>query len=80
MQDTTNEISKKQHEIFMKKPLKERFLLNLDLTEFVREMTKRRILSKKPGLSKKELKIEIFKEFYSDIFSEKEISIITAHF
>jgi len=80
MHDTTNEIYKKQHEIFMKKSLKERFLLNLDLTEFVREMTKRRILSKRPGLSKKELKIEVFKEFYSDIFSENEIKKITAKF
>ena len=44
MKDTSVEIYKIQHDIFMRKPLKERFLLNLDLTEFVCEMTKKRIL------------------------------------
>ncbi len=80
MKDTSDEIYKIQHDIFMKKPLKERFLLNLDLTEFVREMTKRRILKANPGISKKELKAEIFKETYSDIFSKEEINKITARF
>ena len=80
MRDTTDEIYKIQHDIFMKKPLKERFQLNLDLTEFVREMAKRRILSKNPKISDKELKSEIFKEFYSDIFSESEINKIIAKF
>ncbi|MCD4795072.1 MAG: hypothetical protein K8R54_17710 [Bacteroidales bacterium] len=42
MIDTPDEIYKIQHDIFMKKPLKERFLLNLELTEFEREKTKRR--------------------------------------
>lgn len=80
MKDTTDEIYKIQHDIFMKKPVKERFLLNLDLTEFVREMTKRRILSKNPNLSEKQLKTEIFKETYSDEFSEDEIKKITKKF
>ena len=80
MKDTPNEIYKIQHDIFMKKPLKERFLLNLGLTEFVREMTKRRIQKENPGISKKELKSKIFREYYSDEFSEEEIKKITAQF
>ena len=80
MKDTPDKIYKKQHDIFMKKSLKERFLLNLDLTEFVREMTKRRILKENPGISKKELKSKIFREYYSDEFSEEEIKKITARF
>ena len=80
MKDTSDEIYKIQHDIFMKKPLKERFLLNLDLTEFIREMTRRRILKANPGISEKELKTEIFKETYSDEFSEDEIKKITSRF
>ena len=78
MADTPDEIYKIQLDIFLKKPLKERFFLNLELTEFVREMTKRRILSENPGISEKKLKKEIFKEYYSDIFSKKEIKNITS--
>ena len=80
MKDTTDEIYKIQHDIFMKKPAKERFLLNLDLTEFVREMTKRRILKANLGISKKELKSKMFREYYSDVFSEDEIKKITSLF
>ncbi len=73
MQDTSDEIYKIQHDIFMKKNLKERFLLNLELTEFDIEMTKRRILKANIGISEKHLKEKIFREYYSDDFSEDEI-------
>ncbi len=76
MQDTPDFIYKKQHEIFMQKPVKERFFLNLELTEFVREMTKRRIIKQCPNLSEAELKCEMFKQSYSDIFSDKEMEKI----
>ena len=76
MQDTPDYIYKKQHEIFMQKPAKERFLLNLELTEFVREMTKRRIIKQYPNISKAELQCEMFKQSYSDLFSPKEMGKI----
>ncbi len=77
MKDTPDEIYKIQYEIFMKKSPEERFLLNLDLTEFIREMAKRRILSQNPEISQNELKVKMFEEFYSDVFNEKEIKNIT---
>lgn len=80
MQDTTEEIYKIQHDIFMKKPLKERFLLNLELTEFDREMTRRRILKANPEITEKEIKSKMFREYYSDEFSEDEIIKITELF
>jgi len=80
MHDTTEEIYDKQIEIFMKKPLKERFFLNLDLTEFIIEMTKKRIKAKNPDISDRNLKIEFFKEFYAGDFSQKEINQIIKAF
>ncbi len=80
MYDTSEEIYDKQFEIFMKKPLKERFLLNLDLTEFIIEMTKKRIKAKNKDISEKNLKIEFFKEFYAEDFTEEEINEIIKHF
>ncbi len=80
MQDTSDDIYKIQHDIFMKKSLKERFLLNIELTEFDREMTRRRIIKVNIGISEKELKAKIFREYYSDEFSEDEIIKITELF
>lgn len=80
MYDTSEEIYDKQFEIFMKKPLKERFLLNLDLTEFIIEMTKKRIKAKNKDISERNLKIEFFKEFYAEDFTEEEINEIIKHF
>jgi len=80
MYDTSEEIYDKQFEIFMKKPLKERFLLNLDLTEFIIEMTKKRIKAKNKDISERNLKIEFFKEFYAEDFTKEEINEIIKHF
>ena len=80
MNDTTEEIYKIQHDIFMKKPLKERFILNLELTEFMLKMTKIRVKKKHPKYNEKQIKSAIFREIYHDIFSEKEFNEITANF
>ncbi len=55
MKDTTDEIYKIQHDIFMQKSLKERFMLNLELTEFMREMTRIRIMKKHPEYNEKQI-------------------------
>ncbi len=80
MRDTPEEIYDKQIEIFMEKPVKERFFLNLDLTEFIIEMTKKRIKAKNPDISVRNLKIAFFKEFYTEDFSENELNEIASHF
>lgn len=77
MKDTPDFIYNKQFEIFNSKPLKERFLLNLELTEFVRAMTVKRILRIKPDLSENDLKIEVFRQTYSEYFTEKQKEIIS---
>jgi hypothetical protein len=76
MFDTTKDIYAKQFEIFNAKPLRERFLLNLELTEFVRETTRRRILRQNPNFTAKELKEEIFRQFYDDYFTTEQINKI----
>ncbi len=80
MKDTSDEIYKIQHDIFMQKPLKERFMLNLELTEFMREMTRIRIIKKHPEYNEKQIKSAVFREIYHDIFSEEEFREITKNF
>ncbi len=63
MKDTTEEIYRKQFEIFMAKPLKERFILNLELTEFVIETSKKRIKRENPDFTEIEIKKNFFVNF-----------------
>jgi hypothetical protein len=79
MKDTPDEITQKQLEIFYGKSVKERFLMNLELTEFVRDMTRRRILRKFPDITENELKAKIFREFYSEDFTEDIFKHICNH-
>jgi len=76
MKDTPDEIYAKQFAIFMAKPIKERFLLNLQLTELVRETTQRRIKRQHPEFNDDEVKIEMIKQFYSNDFSADEMEAI----
>ncbi len=76
MTDTQDYIYKKQFEIFFAKSLRERFLMNMELTEFVRETTKRRIKRLYPQLNEIEIKKEIFRQMYADIFSKDEMNEI----
>jgi hypothetical protein len=76
MTDTPDYIYKKQFEIFFLKSLKERFLMNLELSEFVRETTRRRIKRQNPVIEDIEIKKEIFKQTYSDVFSIQQMNDI----
>lgn len=76
MTDTPEYIYNKQFEIFYSKPLKERFLMNLELSEFVRETTRRRIKRQHPDFSEMEIKQEVFRQFYADTFTQEQMSRI----
>ncbi len=76
MNDTTPEIYERQFEIFFAKSLRDRFLMNLELTEFVRETTRRRIRRLNPDFSEFEVKKEMFRQFYCDCFSEEQMQDI----
>lgn len=80
MTDTPEYIFNKQFEIFFSKPLKERLLMNFEMTEFVREATRRRIKRNHPEYSELDIKIEMFKQFYSDYFSVQQLNSIVNHF
>jgi hypothetical protein len=51
-------------------------LLTEHLTEFVREMTRRRILKKSPGMPEGEVKAEMFRQFYSGEFTMETVEDI----
>lgn len=76
MIDTTEYIYRKQFEIFYIKPLKERFMLNLELSEFVRETSRRRIKRENPHFSEMEIKQEVFRQFYADTFTKEQMNRI----
>jgi len=76
MKDTADKVIHKQLEIFLSKPTRERFLLNLELTEFVREMIRRRILRKAPCMPDNEIKAEMFREMYIGEFPPDKLNEI----
>jgi len=80
MTDTPDYIYAKQFEIFFSKPPKERVLRNLAMTEFVRETTRRRIKRQNPKFSDLEVKIEMFRQFYSNEFTPDEMENIIKGF
>jgi len=76
MLDTTDEIIQKQREILLSKTLKERFLIGAETITFGRVLVESSIKQKNPNISELDLKVEVFKRYYSDIFSDDEIQVI----
>jgi hypothetical protein len=76
--DTPKEIDQKQMEIFFSRPLKERIRLNFELSDFIREMARRRILRRSPGMPEYEMKAALFQEFYQSEFSDEDMERICA--
>jgi len=76
MTDTTKEIYQKQFEIFFRKPLKERFLANLELSEFVLMQSRNRIKRINPHFTPREIKQELFRQLYADEFSPEQMEQI----
>jgi len=80
MLDTPDYILKKQFEIINSKSIKEREKLIFDQTMSAIEIIKKRIKLQNPEISDKELKIEFFKIFYKNDFSEVEMNKIVDFF
>jgi len=76
MNDTSLDILEKQREIFHKKTSQERFLIGAELIEMGRIIIESSIKNNKPDISEIDLKIEVFKRYYSDYFSDDELQKI----
>ncbi len=64
MNDTPKYIQKKQFEIIISKPLKERLNGLFEMTELSRKIIQNRIKTQIPDISDIDLKVELFKAFY----------------
>ena len=73
MKDTQSFIYRKQYEIISAKPIEERARLGVETIDGVRKMVEMNIQYHNPTLSKVELKIAVFKHFYSDIFTKNQM-------
>jgi len=76
MQDTPANIVRMQKEIFMSKSPGERLRICLQMTDFARTLTETKIKAKTPDITASSLKAEVFKLFYKDYFSEKDLAKI----
>lgn len=76
MKDTTDEMLNKQREIIFSKTPQERFMMGIEMNEDVRKIVESSIKNKNPDISKLDLKIEVFKRYYTNDFSQKELDLI----
>ena len=76
MNDSTPEMWKKQHELMLAMPMKQRFMEDIDMTEFTRKLMATDVRRQNPGVSELELKIEVFKGYYEDEFTEEQLNDI----
>ncbi|MCK4664160.1 MAG: hypothetical protein KAT68_14930 [Bacteroidales bacterium] len=80
MLDTSNEIQQKQLEIILAKTPQERFLIGTETIDFGRTLVESGIKQKNSKISELNLKIEVFKRYYSDVFNDDEIEKIIQSF
>ncbi len=76
MTDTPEDIRKKQFEIISSIPLKDRLNNLFEMTELSRRIIQNRIISKNPGISDIEMKVETFKIFYRFDFNDTTLDQI----
>jgi hypothetical protein len=74
MTDTPLYIHQKQLEIFLSKPIEERFRLGMEMMDDMKCLIEEGIRSKTPGITPAQLKIEVFKKMYKDDLPEAYIS------
>jgi len=77
MTDTTIEIQQIQRKLFQNKTLRERFEIGAETIDFGRMLVVNSILNTKPNISELELKTEVLKRYYGNLFSETEYNEIT---
>lgn len=71
MNDTPEEIRKKQLEIMMSMPEGVRIRNSFEMTELSREIIRGRIRAANPEISEAELNVELFRTFYRSDFDEQ---------
>ena len=76
MLDTTVEMVQKQREIFFSKTSNERFLIGAETIAFGRVMVESSIKQKEPEISELDLKINVFKRYYGNFFTNNELEKI----
>ena len=78
--DTPKEIRKIQNRIFFQKTVQERFQIGIEMIEDAKKIVENSIKSKNPQISEIDLKIEVFKRFYKNDFSEEKMGDIVKGF
>ena len=78
--DTPKEIRKIQNQIFFQKTVQERFKIGIEMIEDSKKIVENSIKIKNPQISANDLKIEVFKRFYKNDFSEEKMEDIIKGF
>jgi hypothetical protein len=76
MTDTSAEIRARQLGIFLSKTEAERFRIGDELNDFGRRVIASTIRQEHPGISEKDLKINVFTRCYSALFTPDELEKI----
>lgn len=80
MQDTHPDFEQMQYKMIMSRTPQERFMMGMEMIESARKLVEYGIRHKNPAISEIELKVEIFKRFYADDFSQEELEKVVRHF
>ena len=76
MNDTPEHIAQKQFEILQGKTPWERFRMAIEMSEFGHRMVERRVRKANPDLSVSALKMQVFRVYYADCYSDEEFRAI----
>jgi hypothetical protein len=79
MNDTDPRMEKKMMEMMMSRTASERFEMGCSMFDFAKEIVVSSIKQKNPGISRQELRKEIFLRFYGDDFSPEQREKIIDH-
>lgn len=80
MNDTTPEMWKKQHEIMLAMPVRQRFMEGADMIDFTRILVENGIRKQNPGISDLDMKMAVFKKYYKNDFTEEQLNDIFLFF
>lgn len=80
MKDTPENIEAYQRNLIYAKTAKERFDIGIEMYEMARQMAIDSIRRFAPQISEKEMKMELFRRFYKNDFSEEEMQKILVNF
>lgn len=76
MLDTTPEMQEKQLEIFFSKSAEEQVKMGLEMTDFAYQVVRNSVVAQHPDVTEREIAVEIFRRYYENDFSKKQLDII----